>query len=117
MGVAMEPGEKLLRLLLHDERFIEAVMGTDRDNLETSELDPRTHAIIRLAALLALDAPSVVYQWNVDRAYEAGVTCDEIVGCLIAAAPVVGLPRVIAAAPDLAAMIGFDLDAALESPT
>ncbi|HEY7281231.1 MAG TPA: carboxymuconolactone decarboxylase family protein [Actinomycetota bacterium] len=113
----MDAGEKLLRLLLHDEPCIEAMLGSDQDNLELSGLDARTHAITRLAALLALDAPSVVYQWSVEQAFAAGVTREEIVGCLIAAAPLIGIPRAVAAAPHLAAMIGYDLDRALESPT
>jgi len=111
----MDPGEKLLRLVLHDEDFIESVLAADCDNLDASCLDPRMHAVMRLAALLALDAPSVTYQWNVDEAFAAGVTPEDIVGCLIAVAPLIGIPRVVAAAPDLANMIGFDLDGALEA--
>ena len=71
--------------------------------------------MIRLAALLALDAPAVTYQWNIDQALAAGVTPEQIVGCLIAAAPLIGLPRVVGAASDIAAMIGFDLERALEA--
>src|SRR3954452_23618032 len=100
----MDPGEKLLRLVLHDEGIIESALGTDRDNLEASGLDARTHAMIRLGALLALDAPSTAYQWDIDLALAAGVTPEEIVGCLIAAAPLIGIPRVVAAAPALASM-------------
>jgi 4-carboxymuconolactone decarboxylase len=111
----MDPGEKLLRLVLHDEAFIESVLGVEMENVEASGLDARTHAVIRLGALLALDAPSVSYQWNVDEAFGAGVTPDEIVGCLIATAPLIGIPRVVAAAPDLATMIGFDINGALEA--
>ena len=111
----MDPGEKLLRLVLYDEEFIENVLGVEMGNVEVSGLDARTHAIIRLGALLALDAPAVSYQWNVDEAFGAGVTPDEIVGCLIATAPIVGIPRVVSAAPELAAMIGYDIDAALEA--
>jgi alkylhydroperoxidase/carboxymuconolactone decarboxylase family protein YurZ len=113
----MDPGEKLLRLVLHDEGFIESALGTEVDNLEASGLDERTHAMIRLAALLALDAPAAMYQWDVDLAFAAGVTPEEIVGCLIAAAPLIGIPRVVAAAPALASMIGYDMDAALEGTT
>jgi 4-carboxymuconolactone decarboxylase len=111
----MDPGEKLLRLVLHDEEFIDAVLGVDMANVEASGLDLRTHAVIRLGALLALDAPSVSYQWNVDEAFGAGVTPDEVVGCLIATAPLIGIPRVVAAAPDLAMMIGYDINGALEA--
>ena len=65
----MDPGEKLLRLVLYDEEFIENVLGVAMGNVEVSGLDARTHAIIRLGALLALDAPAVSYQWNVDEAF------------------------------------------------
>ena len=91
------------------------ILVTTGVHVEVSGLDARTHAIIRLGALLALDAPAVSYQWNVDEAFGAGVTPDEIVGCLIATAPIVGIPRVVSAAPELAAMIGYDIDAALEA--
>ena len=110
----MEPGEKLLRMTLHDQAFMEAVLGTEADNLEASGLDPRTHAVVRLAALLAIDPRACPYQWNVEEALAAGVTREEIVGCLITAARLIGVPRAVAAAPDVAAMIGFDMDAALE---
>jgi len=102
-------------LAFDDEEFIEEVLGVGVGNLEASGLDPRSHAVIRLGALLALDAPSVTYQWNVEEAFGAGVTADEIVGCLIACAPLVGIPRVVAAAPDIATLIGYDINAALEA--
>ena len=61
---AMDPGEKLLHLVLHDQALMEAVLGTEADNLEASGLDARTHAMVRLAALLALDAPAATYEWT-----------------------------------------------------
>jgi 4-carboxymuconolactone decarboxylase len=113
-GVPMDAEEKLLRLMLHDEEFIEEVLG-GKGNIDASCCDRRTHALVRLSALLALDAPSVLYQWNVEEAFAAGVTPDEIVGCLIAVAPLVGIPRVVAAAPEIATIIGYDITAALEA--
>ena len=41
---------------------------------------------------------------------------DEIVGTLIAVAPTIGLRRVVSAAPELALALGYDVDAALETP-
>jgi hypothetical protein len=37
------------------------------------------------------------------------------VGCLIAVAPIVGLARVVSAAPELALALGYDVDAAVEA--
>ena len=41
-------------------------------------------------------------------------TVDEIVGTLIAVAPIVGTARVVSAAPELALALGYDIEAALE---
>jgi alkylhydroperoxidase/carboxymuconolactone decarboxylase family protein YurZ len=112
----MDARQKLLHLLLQDEAFLRSILRSHASNLEASGLDPRLHALIRLGVLLALEAPSVSYQWNVDAAFAAGVTPEEIVGCLVAAAPLIGIPRVAKAVPDLAMMIGYDLDTDLESP-
>jgi 4-carboxymuconolactone decarboxylase len=46
----------------------------------------------------------------------AGATDDEIADVLLAIAPVVGLGRVVCAAPDVATALGYDLGAALEEP-
>ena len=44
----------------------------------------------------------------------AGATDDEIAGVLLAIVPVTGLGRVVCAAPDVAAALGYDVGAALE---
>jgi 4-carboxymuconolactone decarboxylase len=64
---------------------------------------------------VALDAACVSYQWGVQWALAAGATADEIVGTLMALAPVTGMARVVAAAPEVALALGYDVDAALES--
>ena len=50
------------------------------------------------------------------RALAAGASEDEIAGVLLAIAPVTGLGRVAAAAPDLAIALEYDITAALEDP-
>lgn len=49
-----------------------------------------------------------------DAARAAGATPPDIVGVLIAVGPTVGLARVVAATPELARSIGYDIDAAFE---
>ena len=46
-----------------------------------------------------------------------GWRCDgaEIVDVLVAVIPIVGLPRVVAAAPQLAMALGYDIDEAFEA--
>ena len=84
-------------------------------DIDASGLDPKTHALVRLAALVALDAAPASYQWNASMALASGATVDEIVGVLIAVAPNVGLARIVSAASEVALAIGYDIDAALES--
>jgi hypothetical protein len=50
------------------------------------------------------------------EAVTAGVTGDEIAGVLLAIALVARLGRVVCAAPDIAAALGNDIMAALETP-
>ena len=83
--------ETLRRLALNDESFVDSVLGMGRDTVEVSRLDPKTHALARLAASLAVDAAPSSYQSNVEVALAAGASIDEIVGTLIAVVPTVGL--------------------------
>ena len=111
--------EQLRRLALHDEAFIESVLAVNLntslpDDDEALRLSPKTHALVRLAALLALGAAPVSYQWNVGAALDAGATPDEILGTMIAVAPISGIARVVQATPDVALQLGYDLDAAFE---
>ncbi len=65
--------------------------------------------------MIALDAPPASYQWNATNALASGVTVDEIVGVLVAVAPIVGVARVVSAAQGVALAIGYDIDADLEA--
>ena len=107
--------QKLRSLALNDEGFVESVLSMGHDTVELSKLDPRTHALVRLGALVAIDAAPSSYQATIDLALAAGASVDEIVGTLIAVAPTVGVARVVSAAPELALALGYDLDAAFES--
>ena len=71
-------------------------------------------ALVRLAAVVVLGAPPVTYQWATQVALAAGATDDEIVGTLIAVAPVPGVTRAVSAAPELAIALGYDVDEALD---
>jgi alkylhydroperoxidase/carboxymuconolactone decarboxylase family protein YurZ len=48
--------------------------------------------------------------------WRRGASEDEIAGVLLAIAPVAGLGRVVAAAPEVAIALGYDIEAALEEP-
>ena len=102
--------ERLHRLALNQA---EQDRPTDPDHevwLEP-ELDPRTLALVRLAALVAVGGEVPSYGAHADRALDAGASVAEVVDVLVAVLPTVGLPRVVAAAPRLALALGYDTDA------
>ena len=76
---------------------------------ENSSLDPRSFALVKIGALVAMDSPPASYVWQVANALDAGATPNEILGVLIAVAPQVGLPRVVAAAPEIMLALGMSL--------
>ena len=95
----------LNQLAENDPAAVEAIVGRHLENIQESGLDPRTHALVRLSSLITLGAPSASFAWQVALAREAGATDDEIAGVLVAVAPTAGLPRVVAAAPEIAAAL------------
>ena len=108
--------ENLRRLAMIDNSFVEdqARLGLALDT--TPALDPKTAALLQLAALVAAGSPGVCLEWSTTRALAAGATEDEITGVLLAIAPVAGLARVVAAGPEVAIALGYDIEAALAEP-
>lgn len=82
--------------------------------LERSNLDIESLMLVRLAALVAIDAPPASYLLNLAAASEAGVTEEQVEGVLIAIAPVVGTARIVSAAGNITRALGFAIGAALE---
>jgi alkylhydroperoxidase/carboxymuconolactone decarboxylase family protein YurZ len=76
---------------------------------QESGLDPRSYSLVKIAALIALDAPPASYLWQVANALDSGATPGEIAGVLRAIAPQVGGPRCMAAAPEIMVALGLSL--------
>jgi alkylhydroperoxidase/carboxymuconolactone decarboxylase family protein YurZ len=110
----LSPEEKLKLLARNDAEFLRWKPSAEADAAGGRALDARARALVRVAALVAMDAPASAFAHAADAAFEAGATRHELVDILIAVAPSIGVTRVVAAAPKLAAAIGYDVDAALE---
>ena len=80
--------ERLRRLAINDAR----IADDHDDGLGSGELDPKTLALVRLAALVAVGGAVPSYGAQADAAVSAGATAAEIVDVLIGVLPVVGLP-------------------------
>lgn len=113
--MALEDFDVTLRkLTVRDDRLVEGVLGTEKENVAASRLDAKTRALVQMAALVVLDAAPQSYTRAAETALLAGATREEIVGTLIAAMPVVGSARIVSAAPKLGLALGYDVEAALE---
>jgi alkylhydroperoxidase/carboxymuconolactone decarboxylase family protein YurZ len=114
MGQTVRFQEMLRGLAMIDEGFVEEQAGLKLGLSKVSALDPKTAALLQLAASVAIGAPGVSLEWSTGLALAAGASEDEIAEVLLAIAPVAGLGRVVAAAPNLGTALGYDVAAALE---
>jgi alkylhydroperoxidase/carboxymuconolactone decarboxylase family protein YurZ len=112
----MDHEETLRRLTVRDEEFVESILAHERNNRQASALDPKTHALVRIAALVTIDAAPASYLWTIESALKFGATSEEIVGVLVAVMPSIGSARVVAAAPKLGLALGYDVYDELERP-
>ena len=101
--------EALASLALGDPELLGEGLALRQEMQERSGLDPRSFALVKIAALIALDAPPASYLWQVGLAIDAGATPEDLIGVLRAVAPQVGLPRIVAAAPELMVALGLAL--------
>jgi 4-carboxymuconolactone decarboxylase len=82
------------------------------DSMETSDLDEQTLMLVRVAALVAVDAPPASYLLNLGAAGDVGVTTEQIMGVLAGVAPIVGTTRVVAAAGRMVKALGAAVELA-----
>ncbi len=109
-AVSEDTHQKLSGISAGKLDVMEEAVGLRELNREGSGLDARTFALVKIAALIALDAPPASYAWQIANALEEGATAEDFVGVLRAIAPQVGGPRVIAAAPEIMISMGLPLD-------
>ena len=81
-------------------------------SLAASTLDPETLALVRVAALVALDAPPVSYILNLEAAADLGIDGDRVRGVLAAIAPIVGTARVASATGKIVEALAIEIEIA-----
>lgn len=109
--------ELLRRLTNNDDSSLRSILAPIAGHEAAGGLasgamaDLRTQTLVRLAALLAVDASTTSLHWAAEMASGAGASDEEIVGVLLTVGATVGFARVVSAAPRLALAIGYDIDA------
>lgn len=89
---------------------LDLLMGMTKSSFDASTLDPQSLMLVRIAALVAVDAPPVSYMLNLGAAGELGVTSDDVEGVLTAVAPIVGTTRVASAVGKLVRALGLSIE-------
>ena len=77
------------------------------DSIEATSLDAETLMLVRLAALIAVDAAPASYLMNLGIAAEMGIDEDAAQDVLAAVAPIVGTARVVSAAGKMVRALGL----------
>jgi 4-carboxymuconolactone decarboxylase len=84
------------------------------DSLEASSLDTETLALVRIAALVAVDAPPVSYLLNLEAAGAAGIDPEQVRGVLAGIAPIVGTARIASATGNIVKALAVEIEVADE---
>ena len=82
------------------------------DSLEASSLDTEALALVRIAALVAVDAPPVSYLLNLEAAAAAGIDPERVRGVLAGIAPIVGTARIASATGNIVKAIALEIEVA-----
>ena len=100
--------EDILREVAHGEApVLETLAEMHLDTFERSGLDAKTYFLVRLAALVAMDAAPASYLLALATAEDAGVSTEDMKGTLAAVAPVVGSARIVSAASNTLRALGL----------
>jgi hypothetical protein len=94
---------------------LEALADITAVSVARTEMDAASLVAIRLAALVAVDAPVASYLLHFGPAADAGVTLDVAQDVLVAVAPIVGTARALSAAGKLVEALGLAIETALDS--
>jgi alkylhydroperoxidase/carboxymuconolactone decarboxylase family protein YurZ len=90
-----------------DTPVLDTLAAMTAESLTRCGLDENSLLAVRIAALVAVDAPAASYLMHVGPAADAGVTVEEVQDILIAVAPIVGTARTMSAAAKITEALGI----------
>ena len=93
-----------------DTPVLDLLAGMTANSVEVSNLDAEALLQVRIAALVAVDAPVASYLMNLGVARELEIGADQVEGILAAVAPIVGTARVVSAAGKIMQAIGIEIE-------
>jgi alkylhydroperoxidase/carboxymuconolactone decarboxylase family protein YurZ len=95
-----------------DTPVLDLLAKMTADSIEASDLDAKTLMLVRLGALVAMDAPAISYMMNIGAAGEVDVDAEEVRGVLAAVAPIVGTARIASATTHIVQALAVEVEIA-----
>lgn len=92
---------------MSENPLLDTVLEMTAASVERADLSPEALMLVRLAALVAVDAPPASFLVNLGAGAQTDLTLEDARSVLIAVAPIVGGPRVVSAAGNIARALGF----------
>jgi alkylhydroperoxidase/carboxymuconolactone decarboxylase family protein YurZ len=92
--------------------ILDLLASMTANSLEATTLDAETSMLVRIAALVAVDAPPASYLLNLGAASELEIDVDQIRGVLTAVAPIVGTARIASATGKIMQALALELEVA-----
>ena len=92
--------------------ILDLLASMTADSIEASSLDAETLMLVRIAALVAVDAPPVSYALNLEAAGDLEIDPERVRGVLAAVAPIVGTARIASATSKIALALALELEVA-----
>ena len=90
-----------------DAPVLDLLKTMTAESIEASTLDEESLMLVRIAALVAVDAPPASYLLNIGAAGDVGIDADQVQGVLAAVAPIVGTARIASAAGKMMRALGL----------
>jgi 4-carboxymuconolactone decarboxylase len=97
LQIAHDGTEEIMAPQTTETPVLDLLANMTADSVEASTLDPETLMLVRIAALVAVDAQPVSYLLNLAAARDVGLEPDQVRGVLAGIAPIVGTARVTSA--------------------
>ncbi|MGB8020008.1 MAG: hypothetical protein WCF04_02140 [Candidatus Nanopelagicales bacterium] len=92
---------------MSDNPLLDTILEMTSASVDRVGFSDEALMLVRLAALVAVDAPPASYLVNLSAATGTDLTLDDARSVLIAIAPIVGAPRVVSAAGKIASALGL----------
>jgi hypothetical protein len=108
------PMDSLRSLAVGDRTEAASRRGATMDHAPSPRLDARSAVLLRLGALIALDAAQPSLQHAISDALATGFTAEDLIDGVLLLTPIIGSAVSVSVAPKIALSLGFDLDAEMD---